>query len=248
MILDNSKDRCVVSIVIPVKDEAPNIPTLAGEISDAMASQRYSWEVLWVDDGSRDQTLSCLRDLGKRDPRHRHISFNANYGQSAALVAGFLESRGEVIATLDGDGQNDPHDLPRMISLILRGEADMVNGYRQRRKDGTRRKLASVVANGFRTIVTGRSVRDVGCSTRAFRRRCAVNLPLFKGLHRFLPTVISWGGFRLVEVSVNHRPRTRGMTKYGIRNRLWVGIYDLFGVMWLRRRSIRYSILERSEP
>jgi dolichol-phosphate mannosyltransferase len=130
----------------------------------------------------------------------------------------------------------------------LRGQADMVNGYRERRKDGIRRKLASAVGNMFRTIVTGKSVRDVGCSTRVFRRECITNLPFFKGLHRFLPTIISWKGFRLIEVAVNHRPRTQGVTKYGINNRLWVGIWDLFGVMWLRRRMLHYVILERSEP
>jgi dolichol-phosphate mannosyltransferase len=244
--LDMSFPGCLVSIVIPVKDEAPNIESLAGEINGAMASQQYPWEVLWVDDGSGDQTLALIRELEKRDPRHRHISFSANCGQSAALVAGFHESRGELIATLDGDGQNDPKDLPRLISLLQGGAADMVNGYRAKRRDGLRRKVASAVGNGLRTLMTGKSVRDVGCSIRVFRRECISNLPLFKGLHRFLPTIVSWRGFRLTEVPVNHRPRARGTTKYGIYNRLWVGLYDLFGVMWLRKRALHYHIRERS--
>jgi dolichol-phosphate mannosyltransferase len=247
VILSPPDARCLVSIVIPVKDEAPNIEPLAAEINGAMASQAYPWEVLWVDDGSRDQTLSLILELERKDPRHRHLSFTANCGQSAALVAGFRESQGDVIATLDGDGQNDPQDLPRLIALLLGGEADMVNGYRERRRDGIGRKLASAVGNGFRTLMTGRSVRDVGCSTRVLRRECVSNLPLFKGLHRFLPTIISWRGFRLMEVPVNHRPRARGTTKYGIHNRLWVGLYDLFGVMWLRKRALHYVIRERSE-
>ena len=239
--------RCLVSIVIPVKDEGPNIEGLAGEINTAMAPQEYPWEVLWVDDGSSDQTLALLIELEKKDRRHRYISFSANSGQSAALIAGFHECRGNLIATLDGDGQNDPRDLPRLISLLRGGEADMVNGYRARRRDGIRRKVASAIGNGLRTMMTGKSVRDVGCSIRVFKRECVSNLPLFKGLHRFLPTIVSWRGFRLTEVPVNHRPRMRGTTKYGIRNRMWVGLYDLFGVMWLRKRALHYQIRDKSE-
>ncbi len=236
-----------ISIVIPAKDEAQNILELSGEINEAMALLENPWEVLWIDDGSQDHTLSVLKELNQRDRRHRYISFSTNCGQSAALIAGFHECTGEVIATLDADGQNDPRDLPPMISLLLSGKADMVNGYRAMRRDGFVRRISSKIANGFRNMTTGRTVRDVGCSTRVFKRECTAQLPPFKGLHRFFPTLIAMSGYRLQEVPVNHRSRRKGKTKYGIHNRLWVGLYDVFGIMWLRRRAFRYTIKERSE-
>lgn len=236
-----------LSIIIPVKDEGPNISTLAEEINETMSLQSLPWEVVWVDDGSTDETLNALRELNRKDARHRYISFRKNAGQSAALVAGFAESAGNLIATLDGDGQNDPGDLPKILSHLLAGEGDMVNGYRIRRQDKLVRRVVSRIANGFRNMTTGKSVRDVGCSTRVFRRECAANLPLFKGLHRFFPTLVAMRGFRIIEAPVNHRPRLRGVTKYGIHNRLWVGLYDIFGVMWLRRRGLQYVIEERSK-
>lgn len=235
-----------LSIVIPVNDEGPNISPLAIEINEAMSLQPVPWETVWVDDGSTDETLDILRELNRKDDRHRYVSFCRKSGQSAALVAGFTESRGNLIATLDGDGQNDPRDLPKILHLLLEGEADMVNGYRVRRKDKFMRRIASRLANGFRNLTTGKNVRDVGCSTKIFRKECVANLPLFKGLHRFLPTLVAMRGFRIMESPVNHRPRLRGATKYGIHNRLWVGLYDIFGVMWLRRRRPQYVVLERS--
>ena len=237
-----------ISIIIPVRDEAPNIVHLSGEINEAMASQSHPWTALWVDDGSRDDTLSILRRLNREDPRHQYISFQENRGQSAALMSGIKQSRADVIATLDGDGQNDPKDIPRLIHHLYTNDVDMVNGYRTDRRDNLIRKISSRIANLFRNLTTGKTVRDVGCSTRVFKRKCAEDLPHFKGLHRFLPTLISMKGFRLMEVAVNHRPRLKGETKYSINNRLWVGIYDIFGVMWLRHRAFRYSFKEKSQP
>ena len=245
--MKDSESPGFLSIIIPVKDEGLNISDLAAEINETMSLQPVPWEVMWVDDGSTDETLDILRELNGKDARHRYLSFQSNSGQSAALMAGLSESRGNLIATLDGDGQNDPKDLPKILSLLLAGEADMVNGYRARRKDKFVRKLSSWLANGFRNLTTGKSVRDVGCSTRVFKKGCAVGLPLFKGLHRFLPTLVAMRGFRIIEVPVNHRPRLRGATKYGIHNRLWAGLYDVFGVMWLKRRGLQYIIRERSE-
>jgi dolichol-phosphate mannosyltransferase len=232
-----------ISIIIPIKDESANIAPLAEELNQVMESQPWSWECIWVDDGSTDGSLDEIRALNASHPRHRFISFDKNAGQSAALWAGSKESRGAIIATLDGDRQNDPADLPSLIKILLESpEVDMVNGYRQKRQDNFIRKMSSKIANSFRNLTTGRSVRDVGCSTRAFRRECMENLPLFKGMHRFLPTLVAMKGLRLTEVPVKHRPRIRGTTKYNIHNRLWVGLYDLFGVMWIRKRGLHYEI------
>lgn len=236
-----------VTIIIPVKDEAENILPLAAELAQLMNRQDWSWECLWVDDGSTDQTLTFLRTLTQSDPRHRYLSFQSNVGQSAALWAGFGSARGAVIATMDGDGQNDPADIPVLVDAVRRGDTDMANGYRKQRQDTIIRRLASRVANQFRTWMTGKSVRDVGCSTRAFRSECVAVLPQFKGMHRFLPTLVMLQGFRLSELPVNHRPRLRGCSKYTIGNRLWVGLADTFGVWWLRKRAFRYQIKAQSD-
>lgn len=235
-----------VSIIVPVKDEAENIKSLAQELTAVMDGQSYGWECIWVDDGSTDGTLSILATLAESDPRHRFLSFERNAGQSAALHAGFTKARGNVLATIDGDGQNDPGDLPGLIEMVRSGRTDMANGYRARRHDSWIRKISSKTANAIRNRVTGKTVRDVGCSTRAFRRECAAHLPLFAGMHRFLPTLVALQGWRLAETPVNHRPRLRGESKYGMHNRLWVGLADLLGVFWLKKRAFAYRIARES--
>ena len=243
------KDRQVeVSIIIPLKDESENIESLARELTTVFDQQPWPWECLWVDDGSTDQSLVLLDRLAESDKRHRYLAFDRNAGQSAALWAGFQASKGQILATLDGDGQNDPADIPRFVEMIRSDHADMVNGYRTRRKDNIVRKLSSRIANAFRNWVTGKRVRDVGCSTRAFKRICAAYLPRFAGMHRFLPTLVAMQGFRLAEVPANHRPRLKGQTKYNIRNRFWVGLADSFGILWLKRRSFYYTISRSSQP
>lgn len=238
--------HCEVSIIVPVKDEASNVPRLAEEITAVMEGRGYSWECIWVDDGSRDSTLALLEKLTRSNSRHAFISFERNAGQSAALHAGFLRARGTILATIDGDGQNDPGDLPALIERIRSDESDMVNGYRAMRQDTCLRRLSSKTANAFRNWVTGKTVQDTGCSTRAFRRECAANLPMFAGMHRFLPTLVAMQGWRLMEVPVNHRPRLHGRSKYGVHNRLWVGMADLFGVLWLKKRAFSYRISRQS--
>ncbi|NLI81010.1 MAG: glycosyltransferase family 2 protein [Deltaproteobacteria bacterium] len=235
-----------VSIIIPVKDEAENIRELAAELSAVLDGCSWQWECIWVNDGSTDGTQEVLERVVRDDPRHRFLTFESNAGQSAAFWAGFREARGAILATLDGDGQNDPSDIPGLVRMVMDGHVDMANGYRVRRKDSLLRKVASVVANGFRNAVTGRTVRDVGCSCRAFRRECVECLPRFAGMHRFLPTLAGLEGFRLGEFPVRHRPRLRGKTKYGINDRLWVGLLDTMGVWWLRKRAFRYRVVRRS--
>jgi dolichol-phosphate mannosyltransferase len=236
-----------LSIIIPCKDEAANIMPLAKEIEAAMATAGLSWECIWVDDGSTDDTRRRIQILTKQRISHRLLAFDRNAGQSASLWAAFHYCQGRLIATLDGDGQNDPADLPAMVAYLKNDIADMVNGFRHQRQDGVWRWLISRVANGFRNLTTGRTVRDVGCSTRVMKSECVQRLPLFAGMHRFLPTLVALHGYRLMEAPVNHRPRQHGQTKYSISNRLWVGLFDCCGVFWLRRRTVPFSIVHIPE-
>lgn len=242
-----NQDGIDLSIVIPLKDESENIGPLADELTGVLERHPWSWECIWVNDGSTDGSLLNLERLVQEDPRHRYISFEKNAGQSAAFWAGFRAARGATLATIDGDGQNDPAGIPSLMELVESGECDMANGYRARREDTLVRKLSSRIANSFRNWVTGKTVRDVGCSTRVFRRECVESLPQFKGMHRFLPTLVAIKGFRLAEAPVNHRPRVYGKTKYSINNRLWVGLVDTFGVLWLRKRAFHYKIKSQSD-
>jgi dolichol-phosphate mannosyltransferase len=215
---------------------------LADDIHTALSQFEPIWECLWIDDGSQDNSLENIKALCRGDGRHRYLRFVRNAGQSAALWAGLQNCAGQTVATLDGDRQNDPADIPMLYKALMTGDVDMVNGYRQKRKDTIVRKIASRIANGFRNLTTGKTVRDVGCSTRIFKRQCVAHLPQFKGMHRFLPTLVSLQGYRISEIPVNHRPRTGGQSKYSISNRLWVGLYDVFGVMWLKKRAFHYQI------
>ncbi|MCK4510706.1 glycosyltransferase family 2 protein [bacterium] len=239
-------DTCDVSIIVPVLNEVGSVPRLAGEIGAAFESAPWVWECVWVDDGSSDGTLEQLRALNREDPRHRFVAHEKNYGQSAALVTGFSRSSGRILATLDGDLQNDPADLPRLIRALEEGSFHMVNGVRANRRDSWLRRVSSRVANGFRNRMSGATATDVGCSVRAFYRTCIEGVPHFHGMHRFLPTLVTMRGWRVTEIDVNHRPRTHGATKYGVHNRLWVGIADTFGVRWLSSRGVNASVAEAS--
>ncbi len=228
-----------LSMIIPVKNEAENIASLAAEIDAAMASITHTWECLWVDDGSADETLAEIQRLCRTNPSHQFVSLDRNYGQSAALYAGFRRARGRILVTLDGDGQNDPNDVSAMVKRLIDERADMVNGVRQRRQDSIIRKISSRIANGYRNWLTKDQITDVGCSLRAFRHECVVDIPPFKGMHRFLPTLVRICGYsKILETPVNHRPRVRGQTKYGIQNRLWVGLADTLAVRWMRHRMV----------
>lgn len=186
------------SLIIPLYNEEESVAALAAEVESALAE--VDWECLWVDDGSRDGTTECVRNLAADQPRHRLLRLARNSGQSAALLAGLEAARGRLLGTLDGDGQNDPADLPRMIALQRVSGADLVNGRRAVRRDSWLRRISSRVAKGWRNTLTGESVADVGCGIRVFRRECARHLPPFKGMHRFLPTLIRLDGWSLVEL------------------------------------------------
>jgi glycosyltransferase involved in cell wall biosynthesis len=228
-----------VSVVVPVRNEVGSVAALAGEVTAAMGAVRGPWECVWVDDGSTDQTLAEVMRVCESDPRHRFVELDRGYGQSAALGAGFTHSRGAIIAMIDGDGQNDPADLPRLLAVLADQKLDAVNSYRERSQFGWTRRLSSRIANGFRNRLTGESVRDVGCSVRVMRRPCLEGIPVFKGMHRFLPTLIRLNGYdRIAEIPVRHRPRHSGESKYGISNRLWVGIEDTLAVRWMSHRMV----------
>jgi glycosyltransferase involved in cell wall biosynthesis len=233
-------------VIVPVKDEEASVAVLATEVQSVLTSTPYTWECLWVNDGSTDGTLRVLQELATRDPRQRWLDLDRNYGQSAAMAAGFAAARGEFFATLDGDGQNDPQDLPQLLTLLEKGDVDMVNGVRQKRQDSVVRKFSSRLANRFRNWLTHEQVTDVGCSLRVFRRECVLGIPVFKGMHRFVPTLVRLRGFRITELPVNHRPRSKGRTKYGINNRLWVGIADTFAVCWMQRRLVQARVRDQS--
>lgn len=229
-----------LSIVIPVFDEEASLDLLYGELTSALNRIDLSSEIIFVDDGSRDNSLSVLQALEVKDARIRIIRLDANHGQSTALDAGFRAARGDYTATLDADLQNDPADLALLLPHLDR--ADVVNGVRATRHDSFSKRLASRIANGVRNWATGANVSDVGCSLRVMRTAYLRKIKLYRGMHRFLPTLLAMEGARLVEVDVSHRPRRHGASKYGIGNRLFVALVDLAAVCWMQRRSLRYGI------
>ena len=228
-----------VSVIVPVKDEADNILPLIEEIHASLAG-RADFEIIYVDDGSTDATPQQLRLAQQRYAGLRVIRHHRSCGQSMALATGVRAARHPWIATLDGDGQNDPADIPGLLAAVGPGRRApglaLVAGWRTRRNDNALRKLSSRIANGVRGSLLGDRTPDTGCGLKVFSRELFLRLPYFDHLHRFLPALILREGAMVVSMPVKHRPRTRGRSKYGVHNRLWVGIVDLFGVMWLKRR------------
>lgn len=231
-----------LSVVIPVHDEADNVGPLAAEIHAALDG-KVDFEIVFVDDASGDATPQRLAELAQRDPRLRVLRHRRNAGQSTALLSGVRHARGALVATLDGDGQNDPADIPALLS---RWDAEqraggavplLLAGWRASRRDTWIRRLSSRIANGVRRRVLGDGTPDTGCGLKLFRRDDFLALPYFDHLHRFLPALVIRHGGRVVSVPVNHRPRLRGQSHYGVGNRLFVGIVDMAGVLWLRRRT-----------
>ncbi len=227
-----------LSVVVPIHDEAESLPLLYQELGKALEGFTGGVEFVLVDDGSTDESLAILRALEREDARVRVVALDGNHGQSAALAAGFEAVRGEFTVMLDADLQNDPADIPRMLAHM--DEADVVNGVRVQRNDGLTRRLSSRIANGFRNWMTQESVTDVGCSLRVVRTSYLKRVRPFQGMHRFLPTLLRLEGARVMEMPVAHRPRRYGRSKYGIGNRLFVGLVDVFGVRWLQRRALRW--------
>jgi dolichol-phosphate mannosyltransferase len=226
------------SVVVPVCNEAENVEPLAREIDAAFNNRSY--EMIFVDDGSTDETAAILKKLKASLPALRVLSHSFRSGQSAAVATGVRAARAPWVATLDGDGQNDPADIPKLIAARDapegRGVQLFMGNRKASRKDTAFRKLQSSIANGVRSSLLGDGTPDTGCGIKLFSRELFMELPRFDHMHRFLPALFQRHGARVISVPVSHRPRMRGTSKYGMLNRLWVGIVDICGVMWLRRR------------
>ena len=224
-----------VSVIVPLFNEEENMSILQSELKAALAGIDH--EMIFVDDGSIDRTLERIETA----PNVRVIRFEKNTGQSAAIYAGLQAAHGAITVLIDGDLQNDPTDIPRLLAEIDRG-ADLVCGYRARRKDTLLKRLTSRIANFVRGRFTKDYVRDTGCTLKAMRRDCVSALLPFKGMHRFIPALVKGAGYRLVEIPVNHRPRRFGHSKYGLSNRALRATADMFGVRWLLSRRLNYKI------
>lgn len=244
-----SSEKINVSVVVPVFNEAGNVAPLAGEIVAAMAG-REDYEIVFVDDGSTDGTPAALAEMTQKFARFRALVHDRNAGQSAAIRSGVMGARGAWIVTLDGDGQNDPADIPLLFGAAEEPGAPknlaMVAGVRAKRRDNWLRRASSRIANTVRARLLGDRTPDTGCGLKLFRRDAFLDLPSFDHMHRFLPALMLRDGGGVVHVEVRHRPRLSGQSKYGlgINSRLWVGIVDLVGVRWLQRRALRADASE----
>ena len=233
-----------LSVVIPVYNEEENLPHLWPELRSVLEPMGLAFEVVFVDDGSRDRSAELIRSFREADPRVRLVRLKANAGETAATDAGFKSARGRWVVTMDADLQNDPHDIPALLSHLDRWDA--VTGWRTKRGEGDSivRRISSRVANRVRNRISDESIQDSGCTFRAFRRECLRGLVLYRGFHRFVPTLLKMRGYRVIEVPVRNRPRRYGQSKYGILNRVFVATADLLVVRWMKNRHLRYEVAE----
>ncbi len=232
------RDNIDVSVIVPAYNEDENLEPLTVEIVEAMARTRFTYEILIIDDGSTDQTESVLEGLEKRYPVVRPVRHLTNFGQSAGQATGFRVAQGHTLITMDADLQNDPADIPNLLQALEEG-IDCVCGVRRVRRDNFVKRISSKIANGFRNMITRDRVTDAGCTYRSIRKAALTEVPVFNGMHRFLPTLLRAQGFTIREIEVNHRSRTRGVSKYGINNRVWRGIRDCFAIRWYRARAVK---------
>src|SRR3989442_14205270 len=233
-----------LSVVIPVYNEEENLPPLWAELRGVLEGLRLQFEVVFVDDGSRDRSAEIIRGFREGDGRVRLVRLKANAGETAATDAGFKAARGRWVVTMDADLQNDPHDVPGMLAHLEQWDA--VTGWRVTRGEGDSvvRRASSRIANRVRNALSEETIQDSGCTFRAFRRECLRGLVLYRGFHRFIPTLLKMRGYRVVEVPVSHRPRRFGRTTYGVLNRAFVAFADLMVVRWMNARLLRYEVVE----
>ncbi|HEV8540518.1 MAG TPA: glycosyltransferase family 2 protein [Nitrospiraceae bacterium] len=239
-----------VSVVIPIKDELESLTPLTDKLVKVLGSLESSRtapvEILYVDDGSTDGSDALLDRLAEEHREVRVLHFDRNYGKTAALDAGFRHTSGEIVVELDGDLQNDPADIPEMISMAA--HYDLVCGWRQDRHDNLLRKVSSRLAFFIRNAITRDGIHDTGCPFKVFRRTLLDRLPLFEGMHRFFPTLALMYGFTITEVPVRHYPRMHGRSKYGFWNRFFASLYDLVAVRWMQSRVLRYRFRQGKRP
>ena len=238
------ENKVYLSIVAPAYNEEANLSVLVEQVEQALSKFEKSWELIIIDDGSKDNSLDVLKSLIAQKPFLRVIHFLSNSGQSAALEAGIRNAYGHIIATLDSDLQNDPEEIPKMVRLITEGKCDFVNGWRRKRNDPWIRRISTKIANAVRNWLTKESIHDSACGLKVFRRQCFQNMRFFRGMHRFLPTLAKMQGYSVLEIEVNHRPRIAGKAKYGVWNRVFCGLRDTFAIRWMASRIVNYKLIE----
>lgn len=239
-----SEQTVEISVLAPAYNERECLEDLCRTLNDILATMGRSYEIIIADDGSTDDSLDVLRGLQGRIPALRVLSLSRHSGQTAAMEAGFLAARGRYVVTIDADLQNDPADIPAMVKLLDDDTAEMVTGHRCKRQDNWLRKISTRVANGVRNRLLHESIADSACSLKAYKRHIIQKLKLFDGLHRFMPAIVRMNGFRVTEISVNHRPRTRGQAKYGLWNRVFRALRAVFAVRWMQRHAMVYEVRE----
>jgi glycosyltransferase involved in cell wall biosynthesis len=235
-------DAPYLSLVIPVYNEQENVPALLQRVGSALVQIRRPFEVIVCDDGSTDDTARLLDEGQRRYEWLRVLRMARNGGQSAAFDAGFKAARGQVIATIDGDLQNDPEEIPRLLPML--DGYDMITGWRKDRHDSRFRRFQTRIANGIRNWLSHETIHDSACSLKLYKRHCLDGMQLFVGMHRFLPTLVKMRGFSVLETPVKHSARFAGTPKYGFRNRAWRAFIDLLAVRWMKRRYLRYEVRE----
>ena len=239
-------DFPLISVVIPCYNEQDNLVPLVTTLSEVLNPLNVAYEIVITDDCSKDDSWNILKKIAAENPRVVAQRFEKNAGQSAALWAGIKAARGQYIATLDADMQNDPRDLPKFLEAMK--TADCICGNRKAKRaegDNFIRQISSKIANGVRNWITHETVSDSGCCYRMFKRECAADLKFFKGMHRFLPTLFKIEGFSVAEIPVNHQHRLAGVSKYGVWNRVFASSYDLFAVRWMQKRMFRFKVKDR---
>jgi len=232
-----------VSVVVPVYNEEKNLPILVPRLAHVLEGIGCPYEMLFVDDGSQDQSREILKEMAVRFSALRLLGLKNNSGLSTALLVGMNEARGNILVTLDSDLQNDPDDIPTLLKYLK--EYDMATGWRQRREDPWLKKISSRIANAVRNWISGETIKDSACTLRAFKKECIKEIPVFNGMHRFMSTLVRMEGYRVIEVPVTHHPRRFGKSKYNIRNRMVRSFVDLLAVRWMKQRHIEYEIEER---
>jgi len=231
-----------LSLVIPAYNEQENIPVLLERVAAALAQIERPFEVLIVDDGSTDSTPKLLEEGMRKYPWLRVLRMARNGGQSAAFEAGFKAARGEIIATIDADLQNDPEEIPRLLPML--NGYDMITGWRKDRHDTGFRRLQTKIANRIRNWLSDETIQDSASSLKLYKRHCVEGLKLFNGMHRFFPTLVKMRGYSVLETPVKHSQRYAGTAKYGLRNRAWRAFIDLLAVRWMKKRYLQYEVSE----
>ncbi|MFT4842194.1 MAG: dolichol-phosphate mannosyltransferase [Planctomycetota bacterium] len=233
------------SLVIPIYNEEETVESMLAEVEEVLVSHG-PFEALFVDDGSKDNSVALMRAFKKERGASwlRIVSLLNNCGQSAAVMAGVEQARGPIIATLDGDMQNDPRDIPSMLERVESGECDACVGVRAKRQDTWTRRMSSRIGNGVRNVLTGDKVKDAACGIKVIRRAFFMRAPRFVGMHRFMATLVRYLGGKVIEQDVNHRQRFAGTAKYGIGNRMWKGLRDCFAMRWVRARLLMHEVRE----